>query len=293
MGNVLIPYQKKVDAAIMDYIAQMGPPSVVRDACLYALSSPGKRIRPCLTLMVSEALGHGADVRMSALGVEFFHTASLVADDLPSMDDDESRRNMPTVHKKFGEGIALLSSYALIAEGYACIAKNAEAVKNRSCSFSDRWSVLCSEALVNATYNTGLNGATGGQFLDLVPPDISLSTIREIIHKKTGSLFEIAFVFGWLFGGGELSLLGEVKRAAYHFGMAFQIADDLGDREQDAVNQRLVNVANVFGEEAAVSMFHEEHDCFFQSINEFGLDTAPFAQLFDAIYRPRADSSLR
>ena len=52
--------------------------------------------------------------------------------------------------------------------------------------------------------------------------------LKEILYKKTVTLFETAFVFGWLFGGGMIAQLDLVKKAAYHFGMAFQIADDFG-----------------------------------------------------------------
>ncbi|MFQ5729498.1 MAG: polyprenyl synthetase family protein, partial [Waddliaceae bacterium] len=242
-------------------------------ACEYALMVGGKRFRPCLVLMMAKALGQGADATFAALSVEFFHTASLVADDMPSMDDDEQRRGAPSVHKKFGEPEALLASYALIAAGYECIAKNAEEVKISGFPFSDQADRLCLLALENAVYSTGLKGATGGQFLDISPPDLSLTGLRDIIHKKTSSLFEISFVFGWLFGGGDPQRLALVKQAASHFGMAFQIADDLGDMEQDLKNKRLVNMANVFGEDAARQMFHEEHDRFLLRINALGVRT--------------------
>ena len=113
-------------------------------------------------------------------------------------------------------------------------------------------------ALQNATYNTGLLGATGGQFLDINPPNTSLETLRDIICKKTVSLFEISFVLGWLFGGGAFEKLDLIKKAAYHFGMAFQIADDIDDMDQDIKNKRVVNLALASGKEQANQMFHGE-----------------------------------
>ena len=244
----LSSYQQAVVASIQKNREALGPKSALRDACEYALMNGGKRMRPAISLMIAEALGE-ADISLAALAAEYFHTASLVADDLPCMDDDDERRSKPSVHKVYGEAMALLVSYALIAAGYACFAQNAALIN------SDR---VCTLALENATYNTGLWGATGGQFLDLSPPDLSLNTLRDVLHKKTVSLFEIAFVSGWLFGGGAIASLKSVKQAASHFGMAFQIADDLNDLEKDIQNGRKVNMAAVFGVDAAQAMLQEE-----------------------------------
>lgn len=80
-------------------------------------------------MLIAKALNPSAEVSQAALAVEFFHTASLVADDLPCMDDDDERRNKPSVHKVYDEATALLVSYALISAGYEFLAKNAETLK--------------------------------------------------------------------------------------------------------------------------------------------------------------------
>ena len=279
LKKIYSDYQNQADAAIIENLDLLGPKSPLRDACEYALSSGGKRVRPAIVFMISKALGFGADVTYAALTTEFFHTASLVADDLPSMDDDDERRNKPATHKVFGEAAALLTSYALISAGYMGIAKNGVVFRDMGSSQFHEADHICSVVLENAAYNTGLHGATGGQFLDLVPPNLSLSTLKEIIHKKTISLFELSFVSGWLFGGGALEKLPLVKQAAYHFGMAFQIADDLNDQVQDQKNNRKINMANVLGEEAAQKMFHEEHSAFLKMVDLIGLNTPEFQAL--------------
>lgn len=271
ISRLLHSHQLVIEEKIRESLPFLSAKTKLRDACEYALVNGGKRFRPALVLMIAKALGNVADASQAALAIEFFHTASLVADDLPCMDDDDERRNKPSVHKVYGEAIALLVSYALIAAGYECLAKNADAIKKAKHTFSDRSDRLCVLALENVTYNTGLSGATGGQFLDIFPPDLSLKTLREIIHKKTVSLFEISFVLGWLFGGGDLEKLSLVKQAAFHFGMAFQIADDLEDVEQDAKNGRKVNLAGVFGVEDAEKMFHEEIGLFLKTLQQINL----------------------
>lgn len=270
--HTLNSYKEIIELKLRENLHLLGPKSEVRDACEYALLNGGKRFRPGLVYMVAHALGNNVDVTPAALGIEYFHTASLIADDLPCMDNDDERRNAPSVHRKFGETIALLSTYALISSGYACLAQNGKIIQSSKHPFSflaDRLSVL---AIENVSFNTGLYGATGGQFMDLLPHDLSLEFIKEMIHKKTGCLFEISFVLGWLFGGGDPSKTEWVKRAAAHFGLAFQIADDLEDREQDRINKRSINIANVFGFEKAMIMFHEEIKHFSQIIKELNLD---------------------
>lgn len=277
--DILEPYKQLIEKKIQENIEQLGSKNSVRDACEYALLNGGKRFRPALVLMIAKALGYKVDASQAALGVEFFHTASLIADDLPCMDNDDDRRNKPAVHRVYGESIALLATYALISAGYACLAKNAHGIKKSFHPFAHQSDHLCLLALENATHNTGLNGATGGQFLDLSPPNLSFDLLKEVIYKKTVTLFEISFVFGWLFGGGKEEQLGLVKKSAEHFGLAFQIADDLEDMKQDLAHHHSLNIANVLGKEQAKQLFHEEIEKFKQTLKELKLEQGELISL--------------
>jgi len=276
---ILQPYQLLIEKRLHESINALGPKNQVRDACEYALLNGGKRFRPALVLMVAKALGYGIDVFPAAMGIEYFHTASLIADDLPCMDNDDERRSKPATHRVYGESVALLATYALISAGYACLAQNAHLIKNSRHPFASQSDRLCVLALENATFNTGLHGVTGGQFLDLSASDLSLDALREVIHKKTATLFEISFVFGWLYGGGDASRLDLVKKAAAHFGMAFQIADDIDDRAQDLANSHSLNLANVFGLERAKDMFHEEIKLYRQILADLKLNQGDLQDL--------------
>jgi len=278
---LLDTYQKAIEAAIIKSIPNFGSDTLVRKACEYSLLNGGKRFRPSITLMVAEALNKNADVMQAALAVEYFHTASLAADDLPCMDDDDARRNKPSLHKAYGEAMALLVSYALIAEGYRCLYTNALTLGESSLPHTCNNEKICMYALDNATYNTGLYGATGGQFMDICPPNLSLITVKEIIHKKTTSLFEIAFMFGWLYGGGNFEKIETLKKAAKHFGLAFQIADDIGDMDQDLKNDRKVNVATLFGLEYAKKMFYEERKLYLQAIDSLKINSNELKNILD------------
>jgi geranylgeranyl diphosphate synthase, type II len=112
----------------------------------------------------------------------------------------------------------------------------------------------------------GIKGATNGQFLDLNPPDQSLATIQKIITQKTSTLFEIAFVFGWLFGGGAPEKLSQVQKCSHHLGMAFQTADDILDYGKSGIN-----IASVVGLEIAGKLFEEELLGFTEELKSLGL----------------------
>lgn len=74
-----------------------------------------------------------------------------------------------------------------------------------------------------------------------------------------------------------------VKTAASHFGLAFQLADDLGDMEQDVKNERLVNIANVLGKDAAIEMFHVEHQAFVEALKELKIDSHDLLHIADQL----------
>ncbi|KAF3362566.1 putative geranyltranstransferase [Chlamydiales bacterium STE3] len=276
LKKILEPYQKLIEAEIIQSLPRFGSKTSLYEACEYVLTSGGKRFRPAIVMMVANALSAKHSVVEAALAVEFFHTASLIADDLPCMDNEEKRRNKETVHKKFGEASALLTSYALIAAGYESLARNTRHMQHHSHPLAEKIGLL---ALENATFNTGIYGATGGQFLDLFPPQKTHEILYETTQKKTVSLFEIALVLGWLFGGGNLSKLTLVKKAAYHYGMAFQIADDIDDYDEDSLEKRQMNVIHFLGHEKTRELFHGEISNYFICLKELEIDTEELRSL--------------
>lgn len=269
LGN----YQQTINSLIEENIPLLGNSSRLRDACEYALSNGGKRFRPALVLLVGDALNVQYDLSLVALAIEYFHTASLIADDLPCMDDDDERRDKPSLHVAFGESTAIMASYALISAGYGFLAKNAELLAATNLPFASSSDAICRLAVENVSFNTGLFGATGGQFLDMQPSNIKLEGLREIAHKKTASLFEISFVLGWLYAGGDFEKLPLVKKAACHFGMAFQIADDILDMDQDKCNGKLINFALAVGPEKAKEILDYEIESYCNLLEELQIAT--------------------
>lgn len=278
----------KIEKEIAKSILSFGEKNKLRDACEYALLSGGKRIRPIIVLMVADALGFNLNVSPAALAVEFLHTASLIADDLPCMDNDDERREKPSVHKAYGESVALLASYSLIFAGYEKIHENGAVMKKTTPPFSEIAEHVCCVALEHSSRLAGILGATTGQFLDLNPPGQSFETARDVIYKKTVTLFEISFLLGWVFGGGMISRIAQVKKCAYHFGMAFQIADDLGDVAQDEKGQKEINIARVLGKKRAVDLFQKEMASFEEELTSLTLLTPSFEKMVD-LMRKQAD----
>lgn len=264
---LLEPYRLRVEEALTSSIESFGPPTRLREAVLYALQTAGKRFRPAIVLMVAQAIGKNEDALPAALAVEFFHTASLIADDLPCMDNDQMRRGTQTLHVAFDEATAILATYALISAGYDQIRINA---KN-----SPEKGMLAFE---NVTHNTGIWGATGGQFNDLFLEAPTREAFLDLIDKKTGTLFEISFVLGWLFGGGEIEKLSLVKKTALHLGRAFQLSDDFLD-----IGDGAQNVLTLLGREEAFSLFEHEMTHFKKCLQELCLESPELLSLLSLI----------
>lgn len=264
--DLLNRYKKKIDLEISSYLKKQNQESPLFESIQYALTNSGKRIRPLIVLLIGEAFNAVEKLIPTALGVEFFHTASLLADDLPCMDDEINRRDKLTVHQKFNESTAILASYALISAGYEQIIENASILTNPS---------ILKEVLKVVVKASGIDGAPSGQLLDLSPPDQLLKTIETIIYQKTITLFEISFVAGWLFLTEDLSKVEMIRKCSYHLGMAFQIADDFHDKDEDIRN----NIVNILGEEKAKRQFSHHMNGLENCLQEIGFWTSSFQSL--------------
>lgn len=267
--SILSKYAARFEAYFETQKVSLGKDTQFKEACLYSLGGSAKRFRPALVYMTAEALSNH-DVSPSALAVECFHTASLIADDLPCMDNDDFRRGRPTNHKVFGEANALLASFALIAKGFELIALNA--TENRD---------VLQDAIFAASHSMGILGLIGGQFLDLNPQDSTLETINEINEKKTVALFDLSLTLGWLFGGGDKKQLPELHKAAFHFGSAFQIIDDIQDYDQDVKVQKKNNFAVTFGINEAKKAVREHVKIAIEIFTKLKL-TGPLTELSQA-----------
>ncbi len=280
MTLLLKQYKRVIDDALS---LEFGEANKLQQAMRYALLSKGKRIRPIITLIVADALGNDLPVMQSALAVEFSHTASLIADDLPSMDDEKQRRGKKCLHAEFGEATAILASYALITAAFGKIESNGRMIKEERAPFCDLAYEATSKAISLASKASGHLGATLGQQLDLFEKPDSIESLENLIYLKTVTLFEVAMGFGWIFGGGDLGRIEEIKSAAQDLGMAFQIRDDIFDFKEDEKRGCMSNFAVMLGYGPALSRFFKETNDLREKLSSLGLLTEQFESLLSLL----------
>jgi geranylgeranyl pyrophosphate synthase len=200
-------------------------PGVLRDSVRYALEAPGKRFRPALVWASGEWLDIPPQaLTPAAVALEMVHTYSLVHDDLPAMDNDDWRRGRATVHKVYGDAIAILVGDALLTDAFRVLATS---------SFDpDR--VL--DAVARLAEAAGPRGMVGGQVWDLEQaPGLGAEDLTRLHRAKTGALIRWAVEAPAVLAGRE-DALGALGRYGTAVGLAFQIADDI----LDVVGERAV-----------------------------------------------------
>jgi geranylgeranyl diphosphate synthase type II len=195
-------------------------PSVIHEAMRYSVFAGGKRFRPALVMASGRMFGASEDALLEvACGIELIHTYSLIHDDLPCMDDDDLRRGKPTLHKVFGDGIAVLAGDALFALAFEVIAGSG-----------------CTDVLREIARATGTLGMIGGQVADILfeGKDISISDLEYIHSHKTGSLIAACVTSGTCLGNGTPEEIESMRFFGARLGLAFQIVDDILDETGDA-----------------------------------------------------------
>jgi len=196
-------------------------PGRLREAMRYATLGGGKRLRPCLVLAACEAAGGSARAALpAAAAIELLHAYTLVHDDLPALDNDDERRGRPTVHKAFGEDMAILTGDALLTAAFAALAEldNGAAAAVR---------VLGKRA--------GTFELLAGQARDLElakqPRALTIAELEVIHAGKTGALFAASAELGAIAAAIDSSLCQRFGDYGLALGIAFQHADDADDAE--------------------------------------------------------------
>jgi geranylgeranyl pyrophosphate synthase len=188
----------------------------------YAVFNGGKRVRPLLVYATGECLGIPVSkLDAPAIAIELIHAFSLVHDDLPAMDNDDLRRGLPTVHKKFDEATAILAADALQPLAFEVLA--------RATNLAAQQIVNVSAIVARAC---GSRGMTGGQSIDLASEGNHLgATELETMHRlKTGALIEASVMSACSIGNGiSEDHRNALQRFAESIGLAFQIRDDILD----------------------------------------------------------------
>ena len=196
------------------------------DAMHYSLEGGGKRLRPLILLGSAECVGlNPQDVLPAACAIEYVHTYSLVHDDLPAIDDDDTRRGKPSNHRKFGEAIAILAGDALLTQAFSEMYHLADGGK------FDAVRVL--ESIQLLATQSGVAGMVGGQLLDVTTAHTNFSLPEvEFIHiHKTGAMILAAVLLPTKLVAISADRIQRLRRYGEAVGLAFQISDDLLDAE--------------------------------------------------------------
>jgi geranylgeranyl diphosphate synthase type II len=222
LERLLEERRRQVDAELLRLAPSSESPAVSA-AIAASLNAPAKRIRPILALLVTDVLrGEPRAVLPAACAVEMVHTASLVLDDLPCMDDASLRRGRPACHVAFGESTAILAAFGLLNRAYEILAEGEDGGPDAETRAS------AARALARAT---GLSGMIAGQAADLSMTDkpVDFPTLEFIHSRKTGALFIAAADLGARFAGARPEEHAAVRTYAKNVGLAFQVVDDLID----------------------------------------------------------------
>jgi geranylgeranyl pyrophosphate synthase len=193
----------------------------LKEVLSYTLNTPGKRIRSVLVLwcheLIKGQMDHNAE--MASAAIELVHTYSLIHDDLPSMDDDDLRRGVPTCHRVFDEGTAILAGDALLTLAFEVLAREIDPP------------AMALKLIGQLAHYAGPSGMIGGQLADLKAEQAECNQeILEYIHtNKTAKMFKCAATMGAICGGASKKQLESLCDYGMKIGLCFQITDDILD----------------------------------------------------------------
>jgi len=247
----------RVSTEVDDFFARLLPPTDDSREQLYAAmrhaaTGGGKRLRPLLTIAAAQMFPIAREQALRVgCAIEAIHVYSLIHDDLPCMDDADLRRGKPTLHKAFGEAVAVLAGDSLHALAFEILAHQA--------THDDPW--VRSDLVLELARAAGPAGMAGGQMMDLVAEgqELDLPSITRLQQLKTGALIEYAVEAACI-----MVRLGHDARTPYrgyarNIGLAFQIADDLIDHSGDeATAGKRIGQDRQAGKATFVSLLGEE-----------------------------------
>ena len=287
---VLASIRKSVDARLAA-LAPAGPPSEsFSRAIRYSLLAPGKRLRPIITILTARSFG-GDDVKAldPACALEMIHTASLIVDDLPAMDDAGLRRGIPSTHRVFGEDKAILASFALVNHAFDIVART-ESIESK----------IQIALIKTMTQAIGLNGIIAGQERDLHAEDTArdAASVKKTYGLKTGAMFIAAAETGARIAGLTGSNLIPIRSYGQNLGMAYQARDDLIDRHSNCAQSGKdvgtdfgkTTLISVIGERDSVETSREHLNAAIDALRTFGTEGEPLARMSRMIFDPEINA---
>ncbi|MCL2702920.1 MAG: polyprenyl synthetase family protein [Defluviitaleaceae bacterium] len=222
-------YAAAINAAMTAYIKK--PPHKhtgdLHTAMEYAMFPGGKRLRPLV--LIGSCLAAGGSLEKAlpfACAMEMIHVYSLIHDDLPAMDNSDTRHGKPSCFKAFGEAAAILAGDGFLNLAYETML---EACVNDFCMENARAAHVIAEA-------AGVLGMIGGQMADILyeKKEADKDVLLYIHENKTSALFQAAGYAGAILGNAPEAESLRYKEAWKSAGIAFQIKDDIENETGDA-----------------------------------------------------------
>lgn len=214
-GRVIAAVRRHLPA-----IARTEP--ALQAALAQGAAHPGKLLRGQLAWAAARQHGlRPAAADRLACALEYFHTSSLLLDDLPCMDNAVMRRGVPCVHRRYGEATAVLAALALINRAYALVGE----------AFVTQTRPVRRAAIAAVDRALGLAGLVGGQAWDLAfaRSERSPALVGRIAAAKTGALFTLAVELPALLAQPGRHERRRIAALCVYWGQLFQLADDLRD----------------------------------------------------------------
>ncbi len=218
-----LPHTTGLREAFASGLPQMpGTESHLQDALRQTLNHPGTMVRAQMVLEIATHYGLAEEpAKNLAIAIEYFHTASLIFDDLPCMDDAAKRRGAPCVHRVHGEATAILAALGLINRAYALAWRTIHSAPVEHRQAAGDYLEQC----------LGVAGVLNGQSQDLhygTLPEAARAP-HKVALGKTVSLIQLSLVLPALLGGANKSERRLLEHLATFWGLSYQIIDDLKD----------------------------------------------------------------
>lgn len=243
----LEPYRERTEKALKKF-QPFSDDRQLAKVMDYAIFSGGKRLRPSLVYMSAEINGKsGTIIDPIACSVEFLHTASLLLDDLPVMDNTATRRGLAAPHLAFGAHATILASHSFTSLAFQAVAES---------KLSDQQIRLIVSELAKAV---GPNGMSLGQMQDLRGiKRAKRSSPLLVAEKKSAYLFAASTYAGAVAAGASQKACKNMRDFGLAFGKAFQILDDIKDSKCEDNPERNVNVVQLLGKKQTLKLLTSE-----------------------------------
>lgn len=284
---MLKTYRAHLQRLIVGKVADGIPNAKIRRAAVDAVVG-GKMARSSIAFDIARALvakSEGRPVRKDleathkglgpALAVECVHASSLVLDDFKEFDDDHERRGKTSLHVAYGRPTSLLAVVALFSQASRMVALERALI-------GDSLACQLAEATAEAVHrcSDGQLGEIDGE-----------ADVVTLMAKKTGALFQLSFLTGWLSGGGAVDEMEAILGLGEAFGLVWQILDDLEDYLEDRAEGRR-NFCLEHGIRPGVNRYLKEREVYVAGLKKRGIWT-PLMQEMTAVLDGKLESHLR